>query len=153
MTVLIWLMHIFLTAVGKQNVFQHVAVLCFYSANNVHKLNQDQCLLGCCAVYSDTFTDCTPWWRRQEEPLKRRYISTTLHGTTSQKTVIFMHVDVRTWNLTRFNELRAVMTARLLQLRVTDRNTDTELLMYNYLLNYYYFEAKQSHKCRRGYVA
>jgi hypothetical protein len=34
-----------------------------------------------------------------ETPLKRRSISTRLHGATSQKTVIFILAAVRTWNL------------------------------------------------------
>jgi hypothetical protein len=32
----------------------------------------------------------SPWWWRQQGPLKRRYTSTRLHGTTTQKTAIFM---------------------------------------------------------------
>jgi hypothetical protein len=35
------------------------------------------------------------WWWRQYSPLKRRSISTELHGATSQKTVIFILAAVR----------------------------------------------------------
>jgi hypothetical protein len=44
--------------------------------------------------------DLSPWWWRQYAPLRRRFTSTRLHGTISQKTVIFMLAVVRTWNLT-----------------------------------------------------
>jgi hypothetical protein len=36
-------------------------------------------------------------------PLKRRWTSTTLHGTTSQKTVFIVLADVTTWNFTSLN--------------------------------------------------
>jgi hypothetical protein len=45
----------------------------------------------------------SPWWWRQQALLKRRSISTRLHGATSQKTVIFMLASLRTWNLTFCN--------------------------------------------------
>jgi hypothetical protein len=41
-----------------------------------------------------------PWCWRQYAPLKRRSTPTRLHGTTSQKDLIFILTAVRTWNLT-----------------------------------------------------
>jgi hypothetical protein len=42
----------------------------------------------------------SPWWRKRHAPLKRRSTSTRLHDAVFQKVVIFIHVVVRTWNLT-----------------------------------------------------
>lgn len=39
-------------------------------------------------------------WDRQQDPSKRRHISTTQHGITSRNTAIFMVTAVKTWNLT-----------------------------------------------------
>jgi hypothetical protein len=46
------------------------------------------------------------WWWRQEAPLKRQSISTRLHSATSQRTVIFILVAVRTLNLTNLYKVR-----------------------------------------------
>jgi hypothetical protein len=46
------------------------------------------------------FWDVAPW--RQYAPLKRRSISIRLDGATSQKTVSFILVVVKSWNLTNF---------------------------------------------------
>jgi hypothetical protein len=39
----------------------------------------------------------SPWWWRQYKPLKRRFISTSLHVTISHKAVRFILASVRTW--------------------------------------------------------
>jgi hypothetical protein len=44
-------------------------------------------------------TNQLPWWCRQYAPLKRRPTSTWLHGATSQNTLNFILVAVKTWNL------------------------------------------------------
>jgi hypothetical protein len=44
----------------------------------------------------------SPWWWRQQVPLKRQRPSTGLPGVTSQKTVVFILGVVRTWNLTLY---------------------------------------------------
>jgi hypothetical protein len=41
------------------------------------------------------------WWWKHYVPLKRRRTSTRLHGTISQKGVIFILYAVRTWILTK----------------------------------------------------
>jgi hypothetical protein len=51
---------------------------------------------ACCLYHQD---DSSPWWWRQQEPLKRRWTSTRLHDTTTQKTAIFIIAAVRTWSL------------------------------------------------------
>jgi hypothetical protein len=48
---------------------------------------EDGCLLG-----------DSPWWWRQQGPLKRWYNSTRLHGATTQKTAIFILIAVKTSN-------------------------------------------------------
>jgi hypothetical protein len=40
---------------------------------------------ACCLDHQDD-QESSPWWCRQQAPLKRRYPSTGLHGATSQKT-------------------------------------------------------------------
>jgi hypothetical protein len=50
-------------------------------------------------------TYSSPWWRRQQAPLKRRAIPTRLHGATSQKMAIFIRGAVKTWNLTCISQV------------------------------------------------
>jgi hypothetical protein len=42
--------------------------------------------------------DSSPWWWRQQGPLKRWQTSTRLHGAKTQKTSIFIFTAVRTSN-------------------------------------------------------
>jgi hypothetical protein len=51
--------------------------------------------IGACCLKSGS-----PWWRRLQTPLKRRYTSMGTHGATSRKTVIFILAALRNWNLT-----------------------------------------------------
>jgi hypothetical protein len=53
-------------------------------------------------LFKDTITLSGPWWWKLYAPLKRRYICTRPHDTTSLKTAIFILAAVRTWNLTLF---------------------------------------------------
>jgi hypothetical protein len=47
----------------------------------------------------------SPWWWRQYAFLKRRPLSTGLHGTTTQQTAVFILAAVRTWNFTAANSV------------------------------------------------
>jgi hypothetical protein len=50
---------------------------------------------------ADCFRHQSPWWGTQQSSLKRRSISTRLHGAAYQKTVVFIILaSARTWNLT-----------------------------------------------------
>jgi hypothetical protein len=49
----------------------------------------------CCLHHQGTHS--SPWWWRQQVPLKRWYTSTRIHGATTQKTAIFISPAV--WNI------------------------------------------------------
>jgi membrane protein required for beta-lactamase induction len=68
--------------------------------------------------YISTSLMCTwlhlSWrWRPQRNP-KLWYISTRVHGFTSQNTVIFRFAAVRTWNLTSTSTMMCVLGLWLL---------------------------------------
>jgi hypothetical protein len=79
-------------------------------------LPEDGCLLECCAIIitnvseeltaSNMTTISSPGWWWQKSPLKRRWLSATLHGVTSQKTVIVIQVAMGTRNLTKLHSLQ-----------------------------------------------
>jgi hypothetical protein len=77
--------------------------------------------LLCCVVWWK-FTDVPEvlaasiirihWWWRQQTRLKCWQNSTRLHGATTQKTAIFIHTAVRTWNLTKNDSVLYVWSDR-----------------------------------------
>jgi hypothetical protein len=111
----VWTKHqITFTILFTQKVIWHIIRVVFQITidedtpiSNIFS-DEDGCLLGYCTVQFDRYwptfqrnllPPSTGWWQRQYAPLKRRSISTRLHGTTSQKTAIFILIAIRTWNL------------------------------------------------------
>jgi hypothetical protein len=58
----------------------------------------DWCFRGAYCLHHQGEDRSSLWWWTQYIPLKRRCTSTRLHGTVSQKAVMFMLAAVRTWN-------------------------------------------------------
>jgi hypothetical protein len=77
----------------------------------------------------------SPWWRRQQAPLKRQLNSTRLHGATTQKTVIFIHAAVRTWNLALKIELNSTTADAGNDLRCSALNPGTTVKSLHPLLD------------------